>query len=40
VLKKFKNIECRDAVLAVGVEPESKPGVQRAGKLTWPKALS
>jgi hypothetical protein len=40
VLKKFKNIECRDAVLAVEVELESKPGEQRAGKLAWPKTLS
>lgn len=40
VLKKFKNIECCDAVLAVEVEPESKPGEQRGGRLAWPKTLS
>jgi hypothetical protein len=26
--------------LAVEVEPEAKPGKQRAGKLAWPKTLS
>jgi len=40
VLKKFRNIECRDAVLTVEVEPESKPGEQRVEKLAWPKTLS
>ena len=30
----------QQAILAVEVEPEAKPGKQSAGKLAWPKTLS
>ena len=30
----------QQTALAVGVEPEAKPGKQRTGKLAWPKTLS
>jgi hypothetical protein len=33
-------IQTQQTALAVEVEPEAKPGRQRAGKLAWPKSLS
>ena len=32
--------QTQQTALAVEVEPEAKPGEQRAGKLAWPKTLS